>query len=864
MKLSLKALLCTFLLLGVFFNAHSTHIVGGEFELIHKNDFNYVINLVIYFDNVNGNPAILQQENSLTAFIYSKNGNRFVQSVVLNKVSSFFVPYTNIDCAIGSLQTRRLLYTTVSGIRLNPSIYNDPEGYYIVWERCCRNNVISNVVLPAPNTVGQTFYLEFPPVVDENGDPFINSSPVLFPPLSDYACVNQHYYVDFAGSDPDGDSIVYSMENPLNSSTTQALPTPSPRPHPTVPWIEGIGKDNQVPGDPALSISSEGLLTVTPSTAGLFVFAVKAEEYRNGKKIGEVRRDFQMLVIDCPDPGDPPSILAKVEGETQFYQEGSVITFQQDDDPKCLEVLITDKDPQEVLGIRARAVNFDADVNDILSLTGGQLLNENDTLKAKVCLPDCPYTQDQPMLIDIIAFDDACSLPLSDTIRISVVVEPPINNDPVFTAPADKNIVEIVKEGEIFTVPIRGEDIDGDELELVVMTDDGFVMENFGMTLENVQNAPGEVTAEFVWDTGCDVYDFTKRQQFDLKILLNDLDDCMVGNPDTINLSLTVKLPTNNDPVVSSDLTSLDVTARIFETVDFTVFANDMDDDFVILSGVGDGFDMQNLGVQFAGAEGAASVSSPFSWTLDCDLFNLDQKDEFKFFFIALDQDKCKFPNADTLEVNVTVLPPLNETPNVFIEEITDERFEIIVGEEINLSIVGADVDGDSIYLESLEPEKLQSLGILFDPVGGKGRVTSTFSWNPECVHLPFDSLSGEFFEFSFVVRDFDCVEPLYDTLRIEVEVSDLMVTFDGFTPPNVFTPNGDGVNDRFAIPNIPLDNCASQFLGIRIYNRHGKLVFEDKKRDFLWDGKNMAAGVYYYHLEFTKAEYNGTVSILY
>ena len=43
-----------------------------------------------------------------------------------------------------------------------------------------------------------TYTLQFPPIVDSSGSPFVNSSPKLFPPLSDYACVNQLFYIDFA------------------------------------------------------------------------------------------------------------------------------------------------------------------------------------------------------------------------------------------------------------------------------------------------------------------------------------------------------------------------------------------------------------------------------------------------------------------------------------------------------------------------------------------------------------------------------------------------------------------------------------------------------------------------------------------
>jgi len=35
----------------------ATHIVGGEFELVHLKDFDYQLRMILYFDVVNGNPA---------------------------------------------------------------------------------------------------------------------------------------------------------------------------------------------------------------------------------------------------------------------------------------------------------------------------------------------------------------------------------------------------------------------------------------------------------------------------------------------------------------------------------------------------------------------------------------------------------------------------------------------------------------------------------------------------------------------------------------------------------------------------------------------------------------------------------------
>ena len=279
--------------LGSFNATFGTHIVGGEFELIHLQNFQYRLNLVLYFDQVFGNPGA--EDQSVSPYIFRTSDNAFMDSVVLVNTSSIFVPYTQPNCAIGDLVTRRILYTTV--IELSPNTYDDPDGYYIAWERCCRNNFVNNInYFGQINTVGQTFLLQFSPVV-KNNQPFINSTPILFPPLRDYACVGKPFYTEFGGTDLDGDSLAYSLADPLDSSTDQPFPRITTAPYRPIPWVEGISAENMVPGAPPLQVNSSGLITVTPDTRGLFVFALKVEEFRDGEKIGEVRRDFQMLVM---------------------------------------------------------------------------------------------------------------------------------------------------------------------------------------------------------------------------------------------------------------------------------------------------------------------------------------------------------------------------------------------------------------------------------------------------------------------------------------------------------------------------------------------------------------------------------------
>lgn len=424
----------------------ASHIVGGEFELIHISGNLYRLNLIIYFDKINGSPGAIDGSGNTpipVASIYRKRDGLLMDQVPLPGPSTTPVDYTQPECSSDGLKTDRLYYTGV--VTLSPEDYNDPDGYYVSWQRCCRNYSIDNIfsdapaqgVLVDPNAAGQTFYLEFPAVV-KNGQPFINSSPRLFPPLSDYGCPNRQYYVDFAGVDDDNDSLVYSLTTPFNTTTTQAFPAASPGPYREITWKPGFSLEHVMRGSPDLRISKDGLLTVTPTLQGLFVFAVKVEEFRAGEKIGESRRDFQMLVTDGCPRAVPPNIVGRKTTDASFpYDENMSVSFPATtaDADRKIVVRVSDEDSNrpedgfvERVRIKVIALNFkSSDINEVLPVTTTATLIRGSTRDFEISFPKCPYFKGGPYQIGIIAMDDACSQPLLDTLKVAVNVEPPLN-----------------------------------------------------------------------------------------------------------------------------------------------------------------------------------------------------------------------------------------------------------------------------------------------------------------------------------------------------------------------------------------------------------------------------------------------------
>ena len=834
----------------------ANHIVGGEFELIHIAGNRYELRLIQYRDGAQTANTII--DNSIFATIFRSSDNQLMLGPLEIPLERFdTIPYTNLECAIGELVTVRVVYSLE--LSLDPSRYDDPEGYYVAYERCCRNNGVLNIV--NPSAAGQTYILEFPPLLRE-GERFINSSPVLFPPLSDYACGKELFYVNFEGSDPDGDSLVYSLATPINGHASQNDPGPaaSPAPYRLITWAPGFSLENTVPGEEPLSITKEGVLRVVADNSGLYVFSVLCEEFRDGEKIGAVVRDFQMLVVDCPPLGESPASYIRLEGSNELIEANASLSFDFSED-KCFEILITDPDPDEFVSIRARAVNFRADLSPYLSNTAMFQPGAGDTLIAEVCLPDCSLAPNAgPMIIDFIAMDDACAVPLTDTLRLSITINPIPNEEPEFTNSTDFT-VEQVREGDLVRFVATATDADLQDMEYQIISD-GFSLDEYGIVINELINEPGDVSVELVWDTDCQIYDFISRQEFNFRFLVNDTDSCGYKTYDEIGLQVNVELPPNNDPVLSASRSVERIEVQLGETIDFSARITDADGDEVVLDASPQGFSFADYTIDWTAASGTGSASSPFSWFVDCRDFYVGVQDTFLIYFYGNDLDKCKEPNSDTLVAEIVVSDPGNPAP--YFEAETDTIFRTLPINDVLLEAVAArDDDADPLILDLLNvPNGVNPETYSFSEVRGVGRVVANFEFRPNCALLPED-FEPRTLHFRFRVRDEDCLDSKSDTLVLSLRIEDARQNTGEFLPANVFTPNGDDLNQTYFMSNLPIDNCASQFRQIRIYDRWGKEVFISESRDFRWTGEGSASGVYYYFIDYTDVTYKGTVSLL-
>jgi hypothetical protein len=485
----------------------ASHIVGGEFEMVSLGNNNYKVSLHLYSDDINGNPDAIDPD--VWAFIYSKSNNQFMSELWLPKVSTSKVNYSNIECQDQRLKTSHIIYSNT--ITLNPNYYNDPKGYYIVWERCCRNSTIVNI--EAPSEAGQTFYLEFPPVN------VVNSSPRLFPPLSDYACLGTPFNFDFAATDSDGDSLVYTLVTPLKGSSSSIDPAPYPpsvAPYTLIKWQSGYSETFQVPGNPTLDIGrSTGALSLTPTSLGLHVFAVKCEEYRDGKKIGEVRREFQLMVLDCPD-NEKPTISFLNPDSNSPYLPGDTILL--DDTKNQFDFVVRDTDQNDKLKIEAKAINF-AQSQLSLSITSGTVNsfnNPSDSLNCSLYINTQDIACEGPYQVRLIVKDNACSVPASDTLLVTFKYVEKSPKEPAILYITDAEILSDqpttvkVQIGSSIQFNVFGEDGDMNSHLLLTAQGNDFELPLAGMSFPKTEGRT-KVSSPFSWNTSCEYLEYLNK-----------------------------------------------------------------------------------------------------------------------------------------------------------------------------------------------------------------------------------------------------------------------------------------------------------------------------------------------------------------
>jgi len=173
--------------------------------------------------------------------------------------------------------------------------------YKISMEDPNRNYGVINI----PNSVNVPIFVETLLVISPFINPKNNSPQLLNPPL-DMGCVGVPFVHNPGAYDPDGDSISYKL---VNCRGAQGLEIPGY----SIPMASNSISINPVTGD---------FIWDSPVIQGEYNIAILVEEWRNGVRIGYVTRDMQIIIASCnnhPPVIDPVPDTCIEAGDTLVF-----------------------------------------------------------------------------------------------------------------------------------------------------------------------------------------------------------------------------------------------------------------------------------------------------------------------------------------------------------------------------------------------------------------------------------------------------------------------------------------------------------------------------------------------------------------
>ena len=183
--------------------------------------------------------------------------------------------------------------------------------------------------------------------------------------------------------------------------------------------------------------------------------------------------------------------------------------------------------------------------------------------------------------------------------------------------------------------------------------------------------------------------------------------------------------------------------------------------------------------------------------------------------------------------------------------EVTD-NIDCVIREEFNIDPLLIVFDPEGTLFEC----NLENLDVELEAIVSGGTAPYTYQWSSGSTENPLNIALNPGSHSVTVMDNNSCTE---DTAFVIATMSSQCV-------PNVFSPNGDNINDTWSLEDTFLFEDSE----VLIYGRFGKRLFHSVGYHTDWDGTNkkgndVPAGVYFYSLEIGHEfdPIKGTVTIL-
>ncbi|NEN24172.1 gliding motility-associated C-terminal domain-containing protein [Cryomorpha ignava] len=827
------------LALSFSYQLKAEHITGGDFSIQHV-DGNTFEGLLTLYRDCNSSGAELDQNVIITV-------RDLLTDEHFTDLDFTFIGFTDYEAELGNSCFVPDICLQVGNYSAVFTLPDNPNGYYLTKERCCRNNASNNL---AGFNLGFVFTVDVPDPALENSSPLFNPFPT-----DAYFCINGNNFIDFGAFDADDDSLVYSLTEPLRGSTDDFNANPaiaSAKPFAQVPWAAGFSTDNQVGGAVPMTINPvTGLVTAQPTQLGIFTVAVKVEEYRDGIKIGEIRRELQLASTICAM--DMPSEITTPNNDTIFDVYANTVF--------CIDITATDPNLGDTLFLEAGGELFDGSVEP------GALFPPVDsfsTVTGEFCWsPICTNVQDEPYLVTFTAFSRGCAnevLVTTQDIYINVILA--VDEPTQLAQPSTPNgpgaaIIDLYDPStHCFDFQFIDPNI-ADSLN-VIASSDLFLRDE--VTIEPFGNDQGQISLPFCWDVACaDVRD--EPYFVDFQVVATN---CEVNDTTTFSVPIFVIVQDDEPTVFAQPAQQIYFEFYSASSLSIPIIVTDANYfDTLNVTASSPIFSLPRSAATISDSLfGNSIVQGQIDWTPSC----RDVRPEPYVITFQATANSCKTAKVVdyTVEIFLT-LPPENSAS---ISMPSDGAYyEYYIGDEpVDIDVLGSDPDPyDTLLLQYAgSVNSALQTSPTFETQGITETSVGKFTWAPACA----DVLDTPY-EVVFALLSSSCQK----LNAVSVSVNILVTTpTKGIIEPiaNIITPNGDGRNDMWTIENKD-DPCLLGFKAM-VWDRWGKEVFTTQDPAFVWPGtygndSEAKTGTYFQTIEFiykeTKESFTGTIEVM-
>jgi hypothetical protein len=192
-------------------------------------------------------------------------------------------------------------------ITLDFTQLSDPDGYYVIVERCCRSSQLVNIANPSSSSL--VLYLFFTNAITQ--------TPAFQEAQGSFYCLNQVNFVNLPVINSNGTSTEYSFE-PLYkglSSPSSPLVLPQLASPKEVTWLSGYSTSSPIASSIPIVLSNAGTVQFQPNKEGLYAMKIMATQKIGGNIISQAQVEYDVLVKDCKEVERP-----------RIYIEGSANT----------------------------------------------------------------------------------------------------------------------------------------------------------------------------------------------------------------------------------------------------------------------------------------------------------------------------------------------------------------------------------------------------------------------------------------------------------------------------------------------------------------------------------------------------------